>query len=291
MKTTAIVTYVDDAPWQLDEFSWLYKSWLFSNCRRTSDIIVFCHPTIASELPDHAGIRIIPYVPLTERESMWSCYGYINSIEYLCSPEAEKVVDGYDYVLRTDNDVFLTEHFTDLRPRLPLFGSGSYVMTEEVARKLSQIARKLELNYAYVHNVGSTILATPDYVIAFSKRQLKLCRYLATNEFSEEGGWPGWFRGVITMYAGELAANDLFGIGISRMGLDCMSMSDESIGSTDFHIHAFHTHQDFSKIAWREGKYASTDLSKLDLTKINEYCLFIAQASVEQCKEYSRYSD
>jgi hypothetical protein len=243
----------------------------------TSDLVAFCAPGVRAKLPADKGVTYVECPPASSADKNWDHYKFINSVYYLTTPQAAEALKDYEYVLRTDNDVFLTKNFKGLEPRLPMFGVGGYVRSREVSEKLMQVAERLKLNYCYIHNVGSTIFYRKDSVLRFSQHQFNLCHWLFYEEFAKNPGvWPGWCRGVITMYAGELAANDLFDYGITLGGFDCMSMSDDKIGSTDYHIHAFHTDQYFSKLAWREGKYKDMDPDKLDLTKINDYCLSIA---------------
>jgi hypothetical protein len=167
-----------------------------------------------------------------------------------------------------------------------MFGVGYYVHTQEVAQKLVNVAKKLDIKHYYMHNIGSTILHKPKEVIAYSTEQLNISEYLLENEFKEEGAWPNWYRGVLTMYAGELAAIKLFFNGMYLGGLDCMSMSSDPISSMDFHIHAFHTTQFFSKIRYRAGEYNQLDHRILNMDLIHNYCLFLAKTPAGKiCQE------
>jgi hypothetical protein len=280
-KDMAITTYVDNTKIQLEDLSWLYKSWLLSGCNETSDLVIFHHPDVTIPYED---VIKIPLAPFHATSPLWKNYRFINSIQFMTSPEAKETVKNYKYCLRTDADVFLTKHFKHFRPRLPLFGSWPLVFTEEVSAKLSGIAAKLKLDYVHMHNVGTTVLYKTNDVIGYSKLQLQICEHLMLHEFPEEGSWPNWFRGVCTMYAGELAANHCFLRGITLGGIDCMSMSGDEISNFDLHIHAFHTAQYFSKHAFRRGEYDKMNPDELDISKINNYCLFIAKKSLDEIK-------
>jgi len=280
MKQVAVTTFVDDNPNLIEEFEWLYKSWVYSGAFETSDLIVFHHPAVADKLVHDPSVKKIPVTPYTEIDHAWAEYKFINSVHYLTTEEAQFLKD-YRYLLRTDNDTFLTPNFKNLCPRLPMFGIGGYVRTSEVSARLAYVAQKLKLNFCFIHNVGSTIFYKASSVLLFSKHQLSLCKILAATEFPEYGVWPGWYKGVLTMYAGELAANDIYDYGITLGGFDCMSMSGDPIGTTDYHIHAFHTDQYFSKLAWRKGAYDAVDVTKIQPTTLQDYCLFLAKTPVE----------
>lgn len=186
-NSVAVTTFVDDNPQLIEEFGWLYRSWIYSGCSETSDLVVFC-AGVKDKLVDDENIIYVDLCPLSKTDSLWANYKFINSIHYLTTPIAEKVLKDYDYILRTDNDVFLTHNFKDLKPRLPMFGVGGYVRNREVAEKLMMVATKLKLNYCFFHNVGSTIFYKTKGVIIYSKQQLNLCCYLMHEEFKEDFG-------------------------------------------------------------------------------------------------------
>jgi len=287
-KKTAITVYVDNNKYGVEEFSWLYKSWIYSGCRETSDILLFCNPEVYDDLPEDAGIKKYRVEPLSDRDVVWSDYRFINSVEYLTTDIAKAAVSGYEYILRTDGDVFLTKNFSGLESRLTLFGTGCFVQTKDVADRIFSISQKLGLCFSHMYNTGSTLFSKTASVITYSKVQFDVCKYLLDNEFSEAGAWPGWYRGTLTMYAGDIAANAIFGLGFARVGIDCMSMSNEKISSTDYHIHAFHTNQYFSKLHLRAGDYDGFNLVSLDTSIVNNYCLFIAKSSVDSLIQHKK---
>jgi len=287
MKHLAITTYTDDNALLQEELWWLFKSWVHTRCFEVSDLICFHHPNVKN-LPSGQGVIHVPLNPYHESNPRWKEHKFINSIQYLTSPEAKELVSKYDYCLRTDNDVFLTKHIKTAKPRLPMFGVGYYVHTQEVAQKLLEVAQKLNIKHYHIHNIGSTILYSAREVIAFSKEQLNISEYLLENEFKEQGVWPNWYKGVLTMYAGELTAIKSFANGMYLGGLDCMSMSSDPISSNDLHIHAFHTTQFFSKIRYRAGEYNHIDTRIINTDMINNYCFYLVKTPVEKiCKDQS----
>lgn len=273
MKEVAIATYLDNVPHLLTECGWLHRSWICSGSWRTSDLVVFHHPAVNVEGME--GIIAVPLEPLTVQDPTWGDYGFINSVHFLTTPEAA-FLTRYRYLLRTDNDCFLTPNFPNLRPRLATFGIGMYAQMPAVVIRLAQIAEKWGILPNF-NNVGSTFMANSDLALQYAQLQMEYCRKLLRDEFPDgPGEWPGWFQGVITMYAGNLAANAFFGMGLVLGGLDVHCMSQDRMCATDYHIHAWHTHDYFSKFKWREGGYRDMDRSQLDPEKIADYCLLLA---------------
>lgn len=278
MKDAAVATYIDNVPTLITEFGWLYKSWLYSGSWTRSQIVAFHNPSIdLSLLPKDAGVTYIPLVPVTEIDPQWDQYKFINSIWFLTTNESTELFK-YKYTLRTDCDCFLTTNFPSLRPRLAAFGSGMFADDASVVIKLAEIARRWGILPSF-NNVGSTVMAPTEQVLQYSHIQLEFCRRLAVEEFKDgPGTWPGWYSGVLSMYAGQLAAMAYFQNGITLGGLDLHCMAETEMCNTDYHIHAWHTWQYFSKLRWRRGEYKDVDMSKLNRNSIADYCLWIANS-------------
>jgi len=102
-------------------------------------------------------------------------------------------------------------------------------------------------------------------------------RELLTTEFKNfTGEWPGFFRGVTSLYASEIAINHLIdSIFINAESLDFNSNSKDNI-SLHSHIHFTHCTDMFSKHAFLQGDYDTVDASSLDKTIVSEYCLYCA---------------
>lgn len=272
MKDVAVCTYLDNNDRHIKEFNWLYRSWNLSGSWMSSDLVVFHHPGVTIHNKD---VITIPLVPLTASDPKWSDYPFINSVYFLTALEAE-FLKRYKYVMRTDHDVFLTPNFPKLRPRLATFGLGMYSQSIEAVNKLNSVAERWGVVPTF-NNVGSTLIAYSNIVIQYCKLHLEYCNRLLKEEFSNfTGTWPGWFKGVLSMYAGNLAANAFFGTGLTFGGLDVHCMSHDKMCNTDYHIHAWHTTEDFSKFKWHNGEYSHLDSDALNKTIISNYCHFIA---------------
>ena len=275
-RDVAITVYIDNDINLITEFGWLYRSWLYSGSWKTSKIIAFYNPSIlVDKLPQDKDVIYIPLIPLTERDPEWKDYKFINSTWYLTSSEAASIT-GAQYILKTDNDCFLTPYFANFRPRLATFGIGLFALNADVAIRLATIAKKWGITPVF-NNIGSTLMAHTQKVLKYSKLHFEYCKRLKDEEFEQGyGEWPNWYFGVLTMYAGQLAAQALFGTGMTFGGLDVHCFSKVQMCSTDYHIHAWHTHDHFSKFKWRNGEYSDYDMANLDKNSIADYCLWIA---------------
>ncbi len=287
MNDTAITVYVDNDEKSIIELGWLYRSWLRSGSYDMSDLIIFHNPDVRTVndtvdllskpklLPSHENIKYVPLVPLSERMTDWAYYPHINGTWYLTMPDAAFIKD-YRYVLKTDNDVFLTKHFQNLRPRLATFGTSGYSSNPEVAHNLVRIAEKWGIILTFI-GVGATIMARGKHVLSYAAEQFEYAKRLKAEEFPDGiGSWPGWYLHVLNMYAGCLAANAIFGNSMVLGGLDVWCMSQDPICNTDYHIHAWHTDSHFSKLRWHDGGYDTEDMALLDENKVSDYCLMIA---------------
>lgn len=276
MKDTAIVVYVDEDEYGIIELGWLYRSWLYSGSNKRSDLIIFYNPAVSSLITDD-GVISIPLEPLHKTDSLWSDYPRINSTWFLTTNEAE-IVHKYRYAFRTDLDCFLTKNFAYLKPRLALFGYNMYESEggSYVSNKISRFCDKHGIPRHHM-NIDCNVMCHGRTITEYAKEQFRIATILKKDEFKDgHGAWPGWYEYIINMYSAGIAANSFFGMGCNVGGFNCMSMSNDPIGSNDYHIHAWHTYQHFSKHYWREGVYDVINFDALDDRFINQYCLKIA---------------
>jgi hypothetical protein len=292
-KDLGIMLYVDDHPSMYEEFDWIYKSWIHSGNWRTSDLIVVCHPNALTQLPmNDPGVIKIPQMPLSVPGSVWEGYPYINSIACLSGEHTAHLASTYTWLLRTDADVFLTSNLATFRPSFPVFGRAHYGDHPDVWRNIVAFAEKHGLEHHRVFNCGSSLLARSADVLFFLAEQTRLCNLLIEEFQDSPGQWPGWSRDVLTMYAAELVANHYYNEYLRHCYmcvLDTESFCVAPIDALTMHIHAVPSHSYFSKWAWRKGDYQDADLSGLDITKINQYCHWIAATPLQQIKQSCTY--
>lgn len=295
VKSLGIMVYVDNSPKMLEEFSWLYKSWIYSGCYRSADLLVVHHPEVEKALPREPGVILIPCLPGAVAGTPFEDYHFFNSIGCLSGEHIDDIAAQYEYLLRTDVDVFLTHHLAHFRPSFPVYGRGLYHCNDNFRENMLQFCQRHGVEHYHRFGCGHSLLASSELMLPFLRRQIYWCQQLL-EEFGQNekdwGEWPGWYRGVTTMYAAEIAANEnywnMLHRGRERI-LDVECALDRPIDAMTFHIHAVHTTDYFSKFKLREGEYQSVDPHTLDRSRIPQYCHWVAVASVEQIKQEARY--
>ena len=293
-KDLAITVYVDDNENMIQEFNWLYKSFIYSGNYVNSDLVAFCNPSVINKLDlsilNDKNVVIIPSEPVSSLDKIWADYKFINSVYFLVTKEAE-ILGNYEYTLSTDADEFVTKNLVNFRPHIHTFGLGHYMWENDTVsrNKIEGIIKKLGLKYNFMHNVGQSYMYRTGDVINFRKLQYDVSRHLMLHEFPTYGTWGGWFKGVITMYASEIVANQLGTANVVTNVLDSYCMSDHKIGNNFYLIHAWHTEQFFSKFKFRDGAYKDIDVDKLNIDIVNNYCLYLATKSIEDIKKMCNY--
>lgn len=135
-----------------------------------------------------------------------SHYSYTDSI-MIAFDGYEYLKSKYDYVIRSDLDVFLTPGFAKWTPQACgefNVGRGGY-STRFNMKRLNRIANFIGLRYNFTANLGSTWYSTPENFRLVSYLTLVSMAYLSNEEFSKterEGKlaarlWPDWHYGVI----------------------------------------------------------------------------------------------
>jgi hypothetical protein len=219
-----------------------------------------------------------------------SSYGYLDSILMAFDGYAYLKSAGYNYLIRSDMDVFLTPLFAKWLPRNCndfYVGRGGYSTTFNVKR-LERVARNLGLQFAAESNLGSTWYSTPDQFRFISYLTLFGMSYLTEEEFSQperEGKvgvmlWPYWHYGVVLLYGQNLMMNHLIEtrqLNIVKLEdhLDYPSYYSENIGNM-LHIHVFHGDDMFSKFRFKAGAYDNVSYADKDVRVAKFYALKMA---------------
>ncbi|MGE5474206.1 MAG: hypothetical protein ACM3UU_08315 [Ignavibacteriales bacterium] len=275
MKKRAIVVYLERKKPLMLQFNSLYESLKYINCDDT-DLVVFGTNEALIKVPDDC-IKV--ECPPLSSPSDWLSYRFINSISCLVSDKSD-FLEGYEYILRTDLDTFLTPAWNTFYPALYTVGRGGYVNNDEVRENIKRISEHFGLKHKGIYNIGSSHYGSAFLVREVCRLALKVANYLITVEFkNQKGAWPGWYFGVITMYSMEIAANHLVEkMIINDQLLDFGSASEDSIVNHP-HIHCWHTNNVFSKFYFADGKYDSLWTGEMPSEKVKDYCLYIALKS------------
>ncbi|AJJ65153.1 hypothetical protein yaldo0001_15200 [Yersinia aldovae ATCC 35236] len=295
-KKVGIMTYIDNSQTMLEEFSWLHKSWIHSGCWETSDLIVVHHPALVDTLPKEPGIILIPFAPVSQHDPQFHNYHFINSIACLSGPHIDTVLKRYQWLLRTDADVFLTHHLANFTPLYPVHGRGNYYFSVEFREKMLDFCHRHGVEHWQRFGCGHSVMLSSELMITFLQRQIYWCRKLVEDFGTDKanwGRWPGWYRGVLTMYAAEITANERWHTylrdGRERI-LDMPSSTAGNIDTLTLHIHATQETTQFSKFRYRAGDYADIDPDTLDCRRVDQYCMWICLTSIEAIKAQAAYS-
>ncbi|WON75696.1 hypothetical protein [Serratia sp. UGAL515B_01] len=294
-KQLGIMTYIDNSQRMLEEFSWLYKSWIYSGCWKTSDLIVVHHPALTNQLPREPGIVLISQESFSQHHPQFHDYPYINSIACLSGPHIDYIIQRYQWVLRTDADVFLTRHLANLTPLFPIHGRGNYHLNAKFREKMLDFCRRHGVEHRYSFGCGSSLLLRTELMIPFLQRQIYWCHKLI-EEFGTDqanwGVWPEWCRGVLSMYAGEIAANERWDCYLRDSRERILDVESEKSGLIDIltlHIHATQYKVGFSKLRYHAGDYKDIDPETLDRNRIDHYCTWISLTPAKVIKKLSGY--
>ncbi len=263
----AIVVFVDDVPYLIQQMLALRESWLYVASPNT-DLVAIGPGNVLAQLPD--DLVKIEQRPATD-DPVWQGYKYVNAIACLNGPGSEQL-ERYTHLLRTDADTFITPAWHTFRPAAFAFGNGGYA-NEDVPERLRALAERLGLVHRGHTNVGSTWYGPTAVVRQAAAISEQVTKHLITEEFANDpGAWPGWFREVSVKYASEIAVNHCAPDAQRTVLLDASSTSDEPI--THYaHIHCWHTDQRFSKHAFMAGQYTRDEAPNLDLGVIRDYAL------------------
>ena len=271
----AIVCFVDDKPHLVQQARALRHSWLHARSPDT-DLVVMGPPKALARFPD--DVVKIPQRAADE-DAVWRGYPYVNSIACMNGDGAE-VLDRYTHLLRTDVDTFITPAWNDFHPTGFTCGIGAYSNDDDVRERIREIAARYGLTHRGLTNVGSTWYGPTDVVRRASAFTEMLVKHILSHYFaSDEGAWPGWYRGVTLLYAGEIAVNHCAPDAKLSALLDAVSTMRESV-SHCAHIHCWHTDDKFSKHHFMSGRYTPEDARDLDLDVVSDYCMAMSFRSL-----------
>jgi len=216
-------------------------------------------------------------------------YGYLNSILMAFEGYNYFKLAKYDFLLRTDMDVFLTPFFSKWLPINCGFYVGRGGFSHDFNdKRFKRVAHELKLGYAGSRNLGSTWYSTPAQFRIVSYLTLFGMAYLSVEEFTQperEGKagtllWPEWHYGVLLLYGQTLGMNHLIAtnqINVIPLPdlIDYPSGNAESV-FTKLHIHVFHGEDMFSKFMFKAGRYDNMTVSESNSTLVKYYSLKMA---------------
>ncbi|CAF1132034.1 unnamed protein product, partial [Brachionus calyciflorus] len=310
------------------ELKWLYRSWInmqtYEPKKWRTDLIIFLdtnnsaykNPDIflndlnckldnkRKSLEDKPMCSLISYKTLATHQlkefySLLNAnlldYKYLDSILMAFEGYSYFKLAGYDYLIRSDMDTFLTPMFATWLPvhcNDFVVGGGGY-SSEFNRKRFRRIAQNLGLNYPDVGDLGSTWYSTPDQFRLVSYLTLFGMGYLANEEFSEperngEVGtilWPDWHYGVLLLYGQNIALNHLIGskqLSIVKLKklIDYPTTNTQSIFNI-LHLHVYHGKDMFSKFIYSLEGYDNLTIEQNDpnASQVKYYALRMALES------------
>jgi hypothetical protein len=235
--------------------------------------------------------NLLPF--LTVLQQNLDNYGYLDSILIAFEGYSYLKSSGYDYLIRSDMDVFMTPLFSKWLPKHCndfVVGGGGY-SDQFNAKRLKRIANDLKFEHAGQLNLGSTWFSTPDQFRIVSYLTLFGMAYIGKEEFTlpeREGKagtelWPAWHYGVLLLYGQNLGMNHLIGakqLNVPKLFnyIDYPTSNSQSVNGV-IHLHCYHEEEYFSKNVFKMEKYDNMSIPINNTDQINNYCLRLALES------------
>jgi len=300
----AIIVYIDDKEKCIEEFSWLWKSWLMWDINKGWDLVAFTNPTIMETIEKrfkHNDLHLLPMDSDAVKGTEWEGYGFVNSFSMFSNLTYDKLLkEKYEYILKTDCDTFLTKNFKGIKldhTKLHV-GIGLYYPIGQsiewldlVRNKITTISKAMNLKYNNITNVGASILGPSEAISNICKLQKKVTSTLLKYGWKDgdTGTWPGWWKGTASMYAGEIAVNHfLLPMNIVKGNIDIYCTKNK-ITSTDLHIHAWQVENSellFNKRLFHKGESPKVKTS-YNIESTGEYCYMVATHDLVELKIFA----
>jgi len=314
--------------------SWRYVSRRFNaESKVMVDILVACETKTCPYMPvdcipysdevvQFARSSIKPgcyYAPVNDDYvQKWKDYAYMfmTSVEFGAMDPFKKFIPIYDFVLRTDADTFITPTILDFIPKRGSAFSKGYMGTDYTKTHLKEVANKWGITHKGITGMqstwyvsGSKYVELIEKVTAYAEKLLseeftsEICQELAKKRGKKTCDWPDWHRGVVSLYASELAVNnvmtemkanepdwrtDMLDVSVTRdVGVDRVVCAHNiHVGVKKGEFHKFELHR-LMKDSWND--VCSSTLSanyhpdlRVREKKLNEYCRDIAWGAVAE---------
>jgi len=320
----AVVFYVDKGGGFLSYLTWWIFTWRqigLDSEEAAFDIVLMTHPKSVEKLPvnctkvpedynpDIPGPGKCLYrelSPLSERDHRYD--NYLNSQEALFNPSASFLLK-YKVIIRADLDTFPTPGMLDLWPSdvICYRGAGTNHHKKSIEDAIVSASEAAGIQHHHWHDMDSawmgpslrivTLAKLTTYLARFTRAHMfgpnTLCRCARCMKLPEECTWgKGIYAGTLLLYAQEIAMNRLW----SEREYQDNANSILDAGTTDGskHIcevallHARHNSEPFSKFTFLRGEYSERNMSKMDITNLRDYAMYMAISSSGQGKDTSQ---
>jgi hypothetical protein len=304
----AITGYLSGVPWAMKEFIFFtYASWkyLTEGYPGRLDLVIAGIPDAAGWMGQLCNVVQPSDDPNSLRREPSDCYfhpfadkaaehyGYhgINQFAFILDKRISKWLRHYNYIIKTDLDVFFLPGFVDYVPRTTSgvsFGVQYYVLIPETASRIKNVSRSFGYIHQNVHNVGMCFTGTLKQQKQVARKTIDVLKYILLNTFpqlasggpsvSYKDGWPNWNVYLSVMYAQEVVVNHLF----ANLTLDKRfdAHTDLDTPTADLlHLHTQHGASRFDKRSFLIDFYADVQLHKLNVSISRDCATYIAVSS------------
>lgn len=259
----AIAAYVDNKQKFVDEANLMTYSGRGLDGRFT--FVLYAHPDIVNQLDRHMNVEIIPYT--VPDKQFYKDYQFAKSMAF--AYDMPDPLLKYDYICKTDTDVFLTpmmNNFPFSNNKIHV-GLGCYSISDAFVGSLKKVAIDFGYSqYKRIADMHSTIIGPTKDIIEIMRLSDKLEEEMYYG-LEEDGEWRtdtlfrghiGTTTGVCSMYAMEIVVSSLYPEAIVTNKLD--AGSDWQIPWTDvYHMHQYHHDFIYSKFQAKYGAYLDAE--------------------------------
>lgn len=216
-------------------------------------------------------------IPYEKRNPFWQTYRFVNSIAMFSMDDTVyQYALNYEYLLRTDCDVMLTPWLHGLKTNRMIIGTGGY-MTKDVQDNLHRIVQQLNLTDNMINHIGASWYGPASSMQTILHWSFFIMTHILIEFGANLGQWPGWWRGVSSMYGAHIAFNHFVSPFTVVQGLlDNMCHGTDEMDFTTLLIHAWHTEDWFSKHAFHKGTYDPIQIPASPPTDLRSYCIWVA---------------
>ncbi|CAB4174666.1 hypothetical protein UFOVP965_66 [uncultured Caudovirales phage] len=252
--------------------------------------VLYAHPAIVDKLDTYPNVVIVPYsVP---GRQFYKDYGFAKSMVFAYD-NPEPLLE-YDYVCKTDTDVFFTPEFNNFPFETNKIYIGKAMYSTPVGQEL---LKKAAIRFGYtafkrISDMHSTVVAPTKDLIKIMELSDKLEEDMYYG-LEEDGAWIGdslWRgpigmnAGICSMYATEIVLSSVYPRDrvVVTPKLDARSEARNDWAEY-YHMHCYHHDFIYSKFQAKYGAYL--DAVTVEGRSAADYCLNVYVSKHKAMKE------
>ncbi|CAK4082777.1 unnamed protein product [Aphanomyces euteiches] len=302
----AVILYMPSGDESTNEASlrWFYASWRemikHQPPRWRTDIVIFssrstsffdrlnCTTSVRrNQNESNRCIVVTDYKPIRNPDFD---HGPADSMNVLAIDHP--ATEGYDYLMRTEIETFLTPRFATWKPSKLTFGtSGGYCFPgEPTCKRLKAISAKLNLTEPSDVDIGASWYGPAKLMKACGKFSMEVMKYLHEFGFNateksidyyvhKVRGWPAWHYGVLYAYANHIALQHCTkDVGFDKVNA-MMDFTTESNDKVYKHAHlrpSMSPDKNFSMAMYHSRASKDVDPKTLNRNRVKDYATYMA---------------